>query len=97
MEYSVISFTHKNTDIATREKLAFTNELEKESFLKTIIKCDAIDEAILVSTCNRVELILSVNDYKIANKFSLEAFSSHSTLAKEELEDLELILTILLG
>ena len=88
MEYSVISFTHKNTDIATREKLAFNNEVEKEAFLKAVVKCDAIDEAILLSTCNRIELILSINDYKSARNFSLEAFSNHSTLSKEELEDL---------
>jgi len=88
LEYSVISFTHKNTDISTREKLAFNNELEKERFLKTIIECDAIDEAILVSTCNRIELILNINDYKTAREFSLEIFSNHSTLLKEELEDL---------
>jgi len=88
MEYSVISFTHKNTDIATREKLAFNNEVEKEAFLKAIVKCEEIDEAILLSTCNRIELILSINDYKKANEFSLEAFSNHSTLSKEELEDL---------
>ena len=88
MEYMVISFTHKNTDIATREKLAFNNEVEKEVFLKAVIKCEAINEAILLSTCNRIELILSINDYKIARDFSIEAFSSHSTLLKDELEEL---------
>jgi len=88
LEYSVISFTHKNTDISTREKLAFSSELEKEVFLKAIIKCDAIDEAILLSTCNRIELILSINNYKKASEFSLESFSNHSTLSKDELEEL---------
>ena len=59
MEYIVISFTHKNTDIGTREKLAFNNEVEKEAFLKNILLDVCINEAILLSTCNRIELIFS--------------------------------------
>jgi glutamyl-tRNA reductase len=60
MEYLIVSFTHKNTDIKTREKLAFGNELEKETFLKTVLDNKQINEAMLISTCNRVELIASV-------------------------------------
>ncbi len=88
MEYIVISFTHKNTDIATREKLSFNNEMEKEVFLKSVVKSNAIKEAILLSTCNRIELILSVNSHKEAVKFALNCFSTHSTLSLDELEEL---------
>ncbi len=85
MEYIVISFTHKNSDISTREKLAFNNELEKESFLKNIVKTDVISEAILLSTCNRIELILSSLHCKEASVLAIEEFSNHSTLTVEEL------------
>lgn len=85
MEYIVISFTHKNTDIATREKLAFNNEIEKESFLKNIIKEPTINEAILLSTCNRIELIINTSNSKEASKVGIENFSNHSTLEIEEL------------
>ncbi len=85
MEYLVISFTHKNTDISTREKLAFGNEIEKDLFIKNILKSDAINEAILLSTCNRIELILSANNSKIAGKLSIEQFATHSTLPIKEL------------
>ena len=77
MEYLVFSFTHKNTDIATREKLAFNNEVEKESFLKAISKSDVINEAILLSTCNRIELILSIEESKPSIDFSLKCFCEH--------------------
>ena len=43
MAYLSISFTHKNTDIQTREKLAFSNDLEKETFLKNILESDSIE------------------------------------------------------
>jgi len=85
LEYIVISFTHKNTDIATREKLAFNNEVEKESFLKDIIKSTLINEAILLSTCNRIELIINTPSAKEASKLGIENFSKHSTLSIKEL------------
>jgi len=85
LEYLVVSFTHKNTDIATREKLAFNNEVEKEAFLKTILVEDDINEAILLSTCNRIELIISTCCSKSAGKIALREFSLHSTLKMDEL------------
>ena len=85
MEYLVISFTHKNTDINTREKLAFNNEVEKEVFLKSIIKYDKINEAILLSTCNRIELILSVLNQKETLSIAIDELSNHSSLNIDEL------------
>ena len=85
MQYLTISFTHKNTDISTREKLAFNNELEKELFLKNILNNDIISEAILLSTCNRVELILSTSSDKEAGKIALRHFAQHSKLDLNEL------------
>ncbi len=86
MEYLIISFTHKNTSIETREKLAFTNDLEKELFLKDILKNEAINEAILVSTCNRVEFILSVSDTINSSSFVLNLLSNRSNVMQDELE-----------
>lgn len=88
MEYLVVSFTHKNTNISTREKLAFNNEVEKESFLKKIVKDGTINEAILISTCNRIELILSINDSKKAISSAIKYFSYHSNLIENELYEL---------
>ena len=87
MEYLVISFTHKNTDISTREKIAFGNEIEKETFLKKILKENIINEAILLSTCNRIELIISTFTSKEAVQIALEEFSSYSSLPIKELSN----------
>ena len=88
MEYLVISFTHKNTDINTREKLAFNNEVEKDVFLKSIIKHDKVNEAILLSTCNRIELILSVPNQKETLSIAIDELSNHSSLGIDELLNL---------
>jgi len=85
LEYLVISFTHKNTDIATREKIAFNNDLEKESFLKKILAYDCINEAILLSTCNRIELLISTPDSKKSAKLAISSFAHHSSLDSTEL------------
>jgi glutamyl-tRNA reductase len=85
LEYLVVSFTHKNTDIATREKIAFNNDLEKESFLKKILSNDIINEAILLSTCNRIELLLSTHDSKASGKLAIDKFANHSALEHDDL------------
>ena len=88
MHYLIVSFTHKNTDISIREKLAFSNDLEKEVFLKEVIDCNYIHGAILTSTCNRVEIVASVSNVKNATKSILEALIQKSILAIKELEDI---------
>jgi len=85
LEYLVISFTHKNTDIATREKIAFNNDLEKDSFLKKILSNEIINEAILLSTCNRIELLISTPNSKEAGKIAISNFANHSSLESTEL------------
>ncbi|HHY1201886.1 glutamyl-tRNA reductase [Campylobacter jejuni] len=58
--YYCISFTHKNTDIALREKLSFSNETKKSEFLKIISAHENIEECLVISTCNRVEIVAFV-------------------------------------
>jgi len=87
LEYLIVSFTHKNTDIQTREKLAFSNDLEKEIFLKQVIEHININEAILISTCNRVEFILSVNNCHNAGKHIIKILSQRANIDFEELYD----------
>lgn len=87
MEYLIVSFTHKNSDIETREQLAFNNELEKESFLKDVAKSENVNEAILVSTCNRIELIISVKKCCDSEVDVLKMFANKSGLNFHELNN----------
>lgn len=87
MHYLIISFTHKNTDIQTREKLAFGNDIEVENFIKNLLKSELIDESVLLSTCNRVEIINSVKDVLGAKKHILNELSTYSNLDYFELKE----------
>lgn len=57
-----MSFSHKNCDLALREKLAFANEAEIREMLDQLVSFDYISEAFIISTCNRVEIIMATSD-----------------------------------
>ncbi|STP10889.1 glutamyl-tRNA reductase [Helicobacter cinaedi] len=74
-QYMVISFSHKNTDIAMREKLNIT-QAKILPFLQEINESESISESILLCTCNRIEIYVSMYDRKIARSHI------YATLAK---------------
>jgi glutamyl-tRNA reductase len=82
-----LSFTHKNTDIKTREKLSFNSEEKLYNVLKMIINHENINEAVILSTCNRVEVITSVKECKESLMFIFSILSHISGISKEELEN----------
>lgn len=83
MQYLVLSFSHKNTDIALREKLAFSKEQQK-ILLDNLAK--SCKEVMLLSTCNRVEILMMASDtYSIIQTCLIE-LSSLSNIPKDELE-----------
>ena len=61
MHYLIVSFSHKNSDIELREKFTYTDE-EKEGCLKRLIQAPSISEAILLATCNRMEIYVCCSD-----------------------------------
>ncbi len=61
MHYLTVSFSHKNSDIALREKFTYTDE-EKEGCLKRLVQAPSISEAMLLATCNRMEIYVCCSD-----------------------------------
>jgi glutamyl-tRNA reductase len=62
MYYQVISFSHKNCEQAMREKLAFSNDEEKKIFLDQLTGFEFVHEAFVISTCNRVDIVMATRD-----------------------------------
>jgi len=62
MYYQVVSFSHKSCDQGMREKLAFANDEEKREMLDQLTTFEFVYEAFIVSTCNRVEIVLATRD-----------------------------------
>jgi len=88
MAYMSVSFTHKNTDITVREKLSFSNDVRKKEILRLLASNSAIEECLVLSTCNRVEIFTAVSDFDEAQKFVLLALSRISGVSFEELQNL---------
>ncbi len=87
MAYMSVSFTHKNTDITVREKLSFSNDVRKKEILRLLASNSAIEECLVLSTCNRVEIFTVVSDFNEAQKFVLLALSRVSGVSYDELAE----------
>ncbi len=68
MKIAVVGLNHKTADVELREKLAFNGPKLEEGLL-SIKAIPGIKEAAILSTCNRVEIYLTVADLQ-------QAFSS---------------------
>ncbi len=86
MHYLTLSFTHKNTSIEVRERLSFGSINSLKNILSKICSYECINEAIVLSTCNRVEIITSVSDIGSSLDFMLSELSYSSSVSKGELE-----------
>ena len=62
MYYQIISFSHKSCDQAIREKLAFANDVDKKVFLDQLVGFEFVHEAFVISTCNRVDIVMATRD-----------------------------------
>jgi len=62
MYYLVVSFNHKKCDFAQRERLAFKDNESKRAVLNRLVSFDFIHEAFIVTTCNRIEIVLATRD-----------------------------------
>jgi len=62
MYYQVLAFNHHNCDQALRERMAFADDQEKSTFLNELVEFKFIHEAYVVSTCNRVEVVVATSD-----------------------------------
>ena len=86
MHFLVVSFTHKNTTLAIREKLAFSDDAQKERCLSKIVQDVSIDEVMVTSTCNRIELFCSTTDIDTATMTILLHLHKRSGIPADELE-----------
>jgi len=86
MQYLIISYTHKNSTLDVREKLTFNEDEAKELCLKALCAHENINEAIVLSTCNRIEIITSCSHVGSASEHIFKLLESRSKFTLNELE-----------
>ena len=86
MNYLTISFTHKNSTLEIREKLSYPDDEHKHGCLKKLTSNYVINEAMLISTCNRMEVFASCSSVSEATVHIFEMLSERAGMSIEELE-----------
>lgn len=84
VQYMVMSFSYKSVDIAMREALNFSEE-ESLQFLRQVNACDCIRESVLLSTCNRMEIYVSMIDKKRAKEHIFSCLCRFKSIPLERL------------
>ena len=82
MHYLTVSLSHKNSDIALREKFTYTDE-EKEACLQRLLLSPYISEAMMLATCNRMELYVCCSDIKEATKHMMKLLTFKAGLSEK--------------
>ena len=86
MKVFVVGLNHKVADVDVREKLAFNGPKLVEGLIK-FKELPEVQEAIILSTCNRVELYANVNDAKIASESTKTFLSEFHNLNRGSLDN----------
>lgn len=87
MEIALIGINYKNAPVEVREKLAFENS-KLDHALKQFSQNGIAKEAVILSTCNRVELYTAALDSSVNIDKAKETLASYHGLARSQFEDL---------
>jgi len=85
MNILVIGLNHKTASVELRERLAFNGPKLEEGLLK-VRQLSSVNEAGLLSTCNRVEIYLAVGDRVAAAEAVIDFISSFHNIERREFE-----------
>src|SRR5215510_13911650 len=85
MRITLVGANHRSAPVELREKLAFRDEDSLER-LQTWMRQGTVGEALILSTCNRVEIITVTPDAN-ATESILDLLSNVSSVSKGELSN----------
>src|SRR4051795_10064887 len=85
-EVLCLGISHKTAPVALRERLAMP-DTEAERFLRETIAATAVEEAVVISTCNRTEVYLTVTDAVAAETAVLGALAARAGIRPTELAE----------
>ena len=85
-ELLLLGISHKTAPVAMRERLSLT-QAQVPEFLRDLVATPAIREAVVISTCNRTELLLVAGDPVEAEGAALAALASRAGIRPTELAD----------
>ena len=82
MHLTLVGLSHKTAPVEIREKLTFPANTQEHA-LTRLTECDAVSEAVIVSTCNRTEI------YAVTQQQRSRDFVGMNVLVKEAFDAIE--------
>jgi len=86
MHLVLIGLSHKTAPIAVRERVAFTPE-DQETALLQLRKHEDVEECMILSTCNRTEILTVFRDGCISTDLPVGFLSKQKNIPMEELQE----------
>ena len=68
MRLALVGLSHKTAPVEIRERFAF-DTADLPDALRSLVACDGISEAMILSTCNRVEVVAEAHDESAIRDF----------------------------
>ena len=81
----LVGVNHKTAPVELREKLAFT-DVQTQTAMELLRQSSHISEAMIISTCNRVEVVLVTSDYGLAGNTVLSFISKTKSISPQRLK-----------
>jgi glutamyl-tRNA reductase len=85
-EVLCLGVSHKTAPVALRERLAMP-DTAAQRFVRDAVAGPAVDEAVVISTCNRTEVYLTVSDTVAAETALLGALAARAGIRPTELAE----------
>jgi glutamyl-tRNA reductase len=83
MSIVLVGLNHKTAPVAVRERLAFTDEACAEG-LRALVDGEVVSEGLIVSTCNRVEVLAATGERSGEGRERIADFLSRSRCLPQE-------------
>src|ERR1043165_9486686 len=71
MQLAIVGLSHKTAPVESRERLAFNSDALRQA-LTALVGGQEVTEAIILSTCNRVEVMAESPDDRLIREFLCE-------------------------
>ncbi len=85
-ELLVLGLNHRTAPVEIREKVSFSKESLIEASQK-ILKLPYVEEALILSTCNRTEFIVALNDLEQGRRVLINYLAEEKKISKAEFKD----------
>jgi len=84
-EIILLGLNHKTAPVEIRECLAFSGD-ETQAALKSLVTQPSINEAVLISTCNRIEVLISTENHRLAVDAAKKFIAGYKKVSIEHFE-----------